>query len=186
MAPPLPTGRDDDRSFYLESDITNKLGKTSIKDLPVGSRICINSKKSPNNYNSILYRQVNGEDATCSFVWKCLHRKRHENKNKLMQKVVVTFGNMCMVEVSGTTANTNFRTLKTYAQTHWGSTTVKINDLVASGKDSIGYFFGQKRNDTVAMPAIAIQPPTKKLKRIEEDLEMSDKVGMKSSPVAVD
>ena len=37
MTSPLPTGRDDDGAFYLESDITNKLGKTSIKDLPVGS-----------------------------------------------------------------------------------------------------------------------------------------------------
>ena len=36
MASLSPTGRDGDGAFYLESDITNKLGKTSIKDLPVG------------------------------------------------------------------------------------------------------------------------------------------------------
>eukprot|EP00979_Chaetoceros_neogracilis_P012616 scaffold3374_cov267-Chaetoceros_neogracile.AAC.7 len=91
MAPPSPTGRDDDGAFYLESDITNHLGKTSIKDLPVASRICIDSKMSHNNYQPIFYKRVGGEeDATRSFVWKCLHKKRHEKKNKLTQEVVST------------------------------------------------------------------------------------------------
>ena len=133
MAPPSPTGRDDCGALYLESDITNHLGKTSIKDLLVASRIRIDSKMSPNNYQPVFYRQVDGaEDATRSFVWKCLYKKRHEKKNKLTQEVDVNFGNMCKVEVFGTTTNTNFRSLKTHAETHWGSTTVKTNGLVVA------------------------------------------------------
>ena len=89
---PIPTGRDKNGPYFTESDVTttkNNKSSRSIKNLPVGSRLCISA---PNrNHDDTMFVRIDPINYAAPFVWKCTQQKSVASEDEVTGKKIVTF-----------------------------------------------------------------------------------------------
>mmetsp|Transcript_18457 Transcript_18457/g.43115 ORF Transcript_18457/g.43115 Transcript_18457/m.43115 type:complete len:559 (-) Transcript_18457:1434-3110(-) len=112
---PVPTGRDRQGVFFTEDDVKKSSGAPSIKDLPVGSRICIKVNNNPKSNDSatVMFVRVESNDAERPFAWRCLHPKPKHSSSSLPTRGGQSF---CGEVTAGTTGNTNTYSLFRHAR----------------------------------------------------------------------